>query len=354
MRTVFFTTHFPPLKNPRSFRLGKMINNYNEDDFLVITSKVNIKTDSIKNVIRCGLKMNIDYSFRNALKKNQFLQFIKKCIWPDDKILHQCFYLLNYLFKYRNKKDKIYTVSNPFSGHIIGLLLKKYWNHSWTADIGDSFYDNGHKSILSKSLEQSILKNADQIIVNSESLKTHYILNYTVEKEKISIIPNELPWDLSDITHSASEFIRLSYIGNTYSPTREAIKELDILIQLAKNYSKLNIKIQLFGMQFYKVEELAMKYPNLIHLNYCHNETDIRKAYENTDILINFANKTNPGLPSKLQEYKQCSLPVIHFMHTENDPGLEYLKNLSTSLLSVQLSTYNLKILYDFIVKNGH
>ena len=149
MRIVVFTCNYPPLINPRSFRIEKFVKlNSGEHEILIITSPVNGFIQNEKKVIRCGLQMNRDSVYRNSLKKYSFLRFLHKLIWPDDKILHPFLYLINYLFKYRHKDDHIITVSNPFSSHLIGLVLKKFFKHRWTADIGDIYFGNQHFSFF--------------------------------------------------------------------------------------------------------------------------------------------------------------------------------------------------------------
>ncbi len=354
MRIVVFTCNYPPLINPRSFRIEKFVKlNSGEHEILIITSPIDESIQNEKNVIRCGLQMNWDSAFRNSLKKYSFLRFLHKLIWPDDKILHPFLYLMNYLFKYRQKNDLIITVSNPFSSHLIGLVLKKIFKQRWTADIGDIYFGNQHFSFLSKFLERIILKSADHIVVNSNSLQEHFISHYNLSRDIFSVIPNGIHLNASKIKHIPSPIIRISFIGNTYPETREAITELNILIELAKMDLERKICIQLYGNQFYKVQLFAKKYPELVQIRFCKNELELMDAYSNTDILINFANKNNPGLPSKLEEYLATGLPILNFIYSKTDPSFIFLNNHKAYVHHVNLNSPDLKLLNYFIQQNN-
>lgn len=350
MRLVVFTTNYPPLNNPRAFRMDHFVQaNIDKGELIVITSPVKEYIEKDKRVIRCGLRMKTDSRYRNPLKRYSILRFLHKLCWPDDKIIHQIFYLIHYLFRYRKKDDQILTVSNPFSCHLIGLLLKKLWQHNWKADIGDSYFGNQHYSFLSTYFEGIVLRTADQIIVNSDSLKNHFLLNYNIPVEKISVLPNGIRIDATRIKHIPSDFTRLSYIGNTYATTREAIDELHLLIDLAKKHPELKLRIQLFGNQFYKVHDLEKRYPELIQISYCKNEDELIEAYSNTDVLINFANKNNPGLPSKLEEYVSTGIPILNFYLKESDSSLYYFKDQHSEVYHCCISQPNLATLRYFI-----
>lgn len=352
MRIVVFTTNYPPLINPRSFRIGKMVEKLSEQtEFLVITSKLNGKTLRENKVIRCGLNLNVNPSYRNSLKQFAIIGFFQKWMWPDDKILHQVLYFINYVFSHRKRDDEILTVSNPISSHLIGLTLNKFWKHKWTMDIGDIYFGNQHHSVLSKSLERMLLHNCNKIIVNSESLKIHFLVHYKIPGEKIKVIPNGIYWDISKIKPISSDQLRLSYVGNTYADVREATEELKILIDIAKTYPLINIKIHLFGIQFYKVDELSKEYPHLIQISHCKNEDEIITAYSNTDILINFANRNNPGLPSKLQEYLATRLSILNFIYSTDDSSYNFLNLRTNRVLHVFIDNYQVEEILDFIKK---
>lgn len=323
---------------------------FTSKETLIITSPVKGFAKHEDEIVRTGLPMKVYNPIRESLKKYSFVRSMHKLFWPDDKLFHQFFYLLAYLFKYRKKDDRIITVSNPFSAHLIGMFLRKICGHRWTIDVGDVFYSYHHYSFLNRWFEKKVILNADEIIVNSESLRNHFLSLYKIPTEKIRVISNGTQLDFSKLKHIASETIRLSYIGNTYDHTREAIEEMRILIACAKRSGK-KMRIQLFGNQFHKLHQLQKEHPELIQIAYCYNDEELLNAYAQTDILINFANKNNPGLPSKLEEYAVSRLPVINFVYTEADASCPYLHETKCIVCHINIEAPDMQKLIDFVLK---
>lgn len=353
MRIVVFTCNYPPRINPRAFRVEKFVKlNSKEHEILVITSKIKGFTVKEPNEIRCGFAINLDDTFKNSIKKYKFFRILHKTFWPDDQLLFQFYFLINYFFRFRKKNDLILTVSHPFSIHAAGWVLKKVFGHQWIADIGDIYYGNQHHSGMSKWYERTILSSADHIVVNAESVKVHFLKWYDLPLDKITVIQNGIHIDVSKIKKTKSDSIRLSFIGNTYDKVREAIPELEVLLRFINLDSSGKYRIQLFGKQYFKVIQWCEKHPGLISISYCKNEEELIHAYSNTDLLINFANKENPGLPSKLEEYLASGLPVINFYYTEDDPSRLFLNSNSSLIYSCDLNAPDLKALKKFIEFN--
>ncbi len=353
MRIIVFTCNYPPRMNPRAFRVEKFVKlNSKEYDILVVTSK--IKGFNLKgpNVIRCGFAINLDDTFKSSIKKYKFIRLLHKAFWPDDQLLFQFYFLINYFFRFRKKNDLILTVSNPFSSHMIGWFLKKICRHKWIADIGDIYFGNQHHSMLSKWYERKILNSTDHIVVNAEILRNHFLKLYPLASEKITVIPNGVHIDASKINKTKSDTIRLSYIGNTYQDIREAVQELELLLKLISSNKSHKYQIQLFGRQYFKVIEWCEQLHGLINISYCKNEEELIQAYSNTDLLINFANKNYEGLPSKLEEYVASGLPIINFQYTEQDPSCLFLHSNTSIAYYCNLNAPDIQAMQTFIELN--
>lgn len=350
MRIVIFSCNYPPLINPRSFRVDNFVKSLNpEQDYLVFTSYiVNNKTENNK-IIRCGRKINPDSTLKSSFKKYSLIRFFHKLYWPDLYLFDSIIYLLHYLFRFRQKEDQIVTVSHPFSTHFAGLIVKKFYGQHWTADIGDIFYHNKHHSFFSRFYEKAVLLSADVIVVNAISLRDYFVAKYSLDAGKFEIRPNGLHIDVTKIQKTPSSHLRLSYIGNTYEDIRDALEEMKILVELVINYPDLKIRIQLFGTQHYNLLKFAALYPGLIHICNCKNEDELISAYSNTDILINFANKNYPGVPSKLEEYAASGLPVINFIHLVSDASVQAFDWKDLSVLHFQLKSGKVNTLFDYI-----
>ena len=59
---------------------------------------------------------------------------------------------------------------------------------------------------------------------------------------------------------------------------------------------------------------------------------DIKQVINDSDILINLSNESNYQVPGKIMEYYSFGKPVINFISSVNDPGLEEYKKYPLSL----------------------
>jgi len=179
-----------------------------------------------------------------------------------------------------------------------------------------------------KYYEKRILKKSDFIVFNSEVLKTYYLSNFSVDSDKIHIIPNGSAIDFTHFYKIHSDHLILSYIGNTYEPVRDGVKELGLLLQtLSMGGMDLEkVEIWLVGRQCDALIAFVqqMKWVKIV---YCDSESELLTIYQKTNILLNFGNINYPGLPSKLDEYKQSGLPIINFYFGSDDPSINYLGN---------------------------
>lgn len=109
---------------------------------------------------------------------------------------------IKFLKKYigQNNVDAIISTGPPHSMHLIAREIHRVFNITWIADFRDPwtniFYFKhlglSEKSLRKhKSLERSVLEEADRIIVVSEQMKTEFSTGeYTTFANKVSMIPN--------------------------------------------------------------------------------------------------------------------------------------------------------------------
>jgi len=343
MRIVIFSHNYPPKRNPRSFRIQNLEQSgfFGKEYLIISTSKQQSSQIRPSNDKLFNKKWKYKiFEFLSSLKKriryNQLADFISKCIIPDRYVFIQIFYLILYLVKYRKADDLIYTVSNPFSSHLIGIVLQKYFKHEWHADIGDVYFSaiTANWSIH-QTIERKVLVSANRIILNSESIRNHFIKAYSITKEKTQLVPNGVSIKFESSNRIPSPILRFSFIGNTYHPVRPGILEAEFILKYFNLHPDRSMVLQLFGYQNLELIKLAARNPLLIKINTCHSDQDLLEAYSKTDILINFANVNNPGLPSKLDEYIASGIPIINFYKTSEDTTLTYLNSVNALHLDV-------------------
>ncbi|MBP8726540.1 MAG: hypothetical protein KBH75_11120, partial [Saprospiraceae bacterium] len=117
MRWVVFTLHFPPARNPRAFRMEQRVRDLKQEGSVVVMCAPAPKSVRgwIENVWRTGPRVGEMPGLRNRLRAVKPLDMLHAMLWPDDKTLHQVWYLLTYLLHLRRSDDHILTVSHPFS-----------------------------------------------------------------------------------------------------------------------------------------------------------------------------------------------------------------------------------------------
>lgn len=355
MRKVFFSYNFHPMRNPRAFRMEKLIRSgYSDQDDVIITSKSeNEKVKDEKNIIRLRCFMNPRNAIRQQLKTYSLLRSMHRFIWPDDKILFNLWSLIYYLIFLRKRDDRIFTVSHPFSTHLIGYFLKRFYKHSWTTDIGDLFYLPFKKAHFIKKwnlkFEQKIVTACDHILVNADSMRDYFAEKYNLSPSKFQIIPNGTRLDFSKLKRQAHKNLQLSFVGNTYEGVRDGLSEIEILIQLHHEYPELNFNLQLLGMIHAPLLQKINENQSWMQTGVCNTDADLLEIYSRTDLLLNFANKNYPGLPSKLEEYTASGIPIIHFCWQANDPGSAYLRDQKHPFLEFVIEQSALSEIVNFI-----
>lgn len=353
MRTVIFSHNYPPKRNPRSFRIRNLEQaGFFGKEYIIIPNSVLAFSqfkklhNDLHQKKREITKPNFLSYLKNGIRYNRISNFLSKCILPDRFIFLQLYYLILYIVKYRKSDDLIYTVSNPFSSHLIGIVLKFLFKHEWHADIGDVYYSELTSNwSIHEALEKSVVLYTDRLILNSDSIKNHFIQAYSVVTEKIHVVSNGVRIKFNTIIRIPSSVLRFSYIGNTYHPIRPGIQELEFILKYFEAHPEQSMILQLFGKQNQAIMRLAAKNPLLIKIISCNSDHELEEAYANTDILINIANVNFPGLPSKLEEYVASRIPIINFYQTKDNASLLFLNSKNLVLLNIDINCIDEDIL---------
>ncbi len=145
-----------------------------------------------------------------------------------------------------NNIDVVVTTSPPHSTQLIGLKLKKSnIIKKWIADLRDPwtdifYYDKFYPTKLArkidKNLEGEVIRNCDELITVSESIKNIYSDRYGVSN-KTHVLTNGFDTsDFGDIntTKHTNEIVYTGTVSEDYP--------LDQIIYLAKNTSVFNFK----------------------------------------------------------------------------------------------------------------
>lgn len=231
-------------------------------------------------------------------------------------------FLLDYLKT--NPVDAMVSTGPPHSMHMIALGVKKKNDIPWLADFRDPWtnIDFYHELMLSgwadrkhHRQELSVLENADEVVVISNTMKTDFTQLYP---RTYSVITNG--YDEDDLTADAVEPDRkftLAHIGTmvkTRNPEAlwKAIKEE---VNANADFAA-DLEIKLVGSVDYSVTEsiesagLSRFINRIAYLP--HNEViNVQKQSQVLLLLINYTPNARVILPGKFFEYMASRRPIL-------------------------------------------
>lgn len=239
-------------------------------------------------------------------------------------------YLTTYLKK--NPVDIIISTGPPHSMHLIALGLKKRLNIPWLADFRDpwtniDFYkdllltpraDNKHKK-----LEQSVLKEADSLIVVGSTLKKEY---ENLGAEKVSVITNGFDQDdYKDDDICLDKKFSILHVGTiTYSRNpKDFWSVLSELVNELQDFAD-DLEIKLIGKTDLSVDENIAKLDLQKFVrkkNYLPHKEAIQEQQKSHVLFLSINNTQNAKgiITGKLFEYLAARRPVLAIGPTDGD-----------------------------------
>jgi hypothetical protein len=243
--------------------------------------------------------------------------------------------------------DAVISVSHPFTGHLVGLALKRARpNLRWIADMGDPFSltdtvaSNNQMFYrgLNRRIEAAVLHKSDAISVTVAGCATILSEAFAVDPEKFRVIPPLLSLPVESRTKIepglfGADTLDMVYLGVLY-PT---LRPPDSLLALFSEMHKKNDKLRLHFFGDIKGCEPAFEmHRNLLgDAIVIHNSIpreSVGPTMEGADILVNIGNGTEHQLPSKLVEYVAAGRPILNISRTPRDTAAAFLKNHPSSL----------------------
>lgn len=290
------------------------------------------------------------------------LFFIYRKIWkqihfPDDACIwyYPALHTAENIVK-KHKIEALVSVSFPFTGHLIGLALKKkHPELCWVADTGDpasisevSLYNRFLYGKAIRRLEKNVLQSADFVSVTTPALKEKYIRFFgPARAEMMVIVPPlhdppepELPPAIPEewrVEKRPGE-IHIGYFGALLPRIRTPRAFLNWLDRLRglqpAIFSRLRVHIVSEILPEF-LPELGNR-PGIILYGLCTRE-HTRALIAQMDALVHIGNRTDYQLPSKAVDYLASGLPVIHFSYVKNDPFIRFWGDMpGISSLQVQ------------------
>lgn len=233
---------------------------------------------------------------------------------------------ITFLEKYlsENKIDAIISTGPPHSTHMIGLGLKKKLGIKWIADFRDPWteIDYFHQLPLTQksikkheSLEQEVLKHADEVLVVGNQMKK----SYDVFSKNVHVITNGFDGEVSQQKELDKAFT-ITHVG-MLNADRNPLVLWEALSVLK---GKINCKIQFIGKVAPEVKESIKKYKLLDYVTFVdylpHDE--VKKYQQKSQVLLLAVNNVPSAkgiVTGKIFEYLQAQRPIIAIAPTDGD-----------------------------------
>lgn len=269
----------------------------------------------------------------------------RRLFWPDYSCL--------WFFSARKKAEKLLgqgqwdgliSVSHPFTGHMVGLALKR--SHPalrWLADIGDpfSFFTEipmnnvALYTGLNRRAERAVLKRADVVSVTVDACKDAYRQFFSDILCDIRVIPPvlSLPDQIQPSQPLFGAGRHLVYVGTLYRAIRNPAPLILLMRGLVERGQ--DVHAHFFGDVNDCAEEMdaaAKLLPGRLHLHGSVSRDQVAQAISQAAAVINIGNTTTHQLPSKLIEYAALGKPVLNVVVVDGDTSVDFLSRYKAAL----------------------
>lgn len=246
-----------------------------------------------------------------------------------------------------NDYDWVVSVSHPFTGHVVGMLAKRYSSRSkWFVDISDPFADMREPSPnnfsiysrLNRMIESRIVAGAEIISVTTDSTKTLYETSYPISQGKIHVIPPLL--SLPEISHEYAQkakdgIIRLVFVGTLYKKLRSPRFLLACFSSLIQRLPNQKLELHFYGsLNDCGADFIALPQTtnSRIYRHGLVSRLSVAKAMDAADVLVNIGNDSEAQLASKVIEYMAMGKPILNIVSVKRDASVAALIDYPATL----------------------
>ena len=369
MNILIIITPYTPAQDPNTIRWSGIADFFKKEghNVHILTTKRNpLPHSTIEKGIhihRTGYHTLLDW-FYNLIgaknrrhepgytpdKKASQFSFIQKIIdltwrkhyWPDgQKLFLKPGIRLGQKILKDHSIDQIISVGAPFTPHWIAHALKKVSPEThWHMDIQDPFCYavesaiNNYSKYKEKNytVEKSCFTLAESISVPSQRSAERYKEIFPEAKNKLKLIPPIFlpPQIRSTGFKLETSKIHLAYFGSFYESIRSPHRLLELLAYLKTTspdvYNQLDIHI--LGQQNPYSLKCFNSSPSITKDLKFHGfmpRDDAMSVLTQMDFLINFGNKTDYHLPSRVVEYLYLNKPTINFCEIHPDSFAHFI-----------------------------
>ncbi|MFP7753820.1 glycosyltransferase [Thermodesulfobacteriota bacterium B35] len=249
------------------------------------------------------------------------------------------------LFKGRSleKPDVIYSSAPPFTGHVVGALLKKKWKVPLVVDFRDPWGGNpfrpsygGFAERWDRILEQWVMRASNRILANTKPMADMIKQRFPAYKNKVSVLTNGFDPEEFEGIQPFREFpperFLLVHPGVLYGKrnplpflraVRDAVHEKgmrDILVVFIGQYESFEGKALETHLKEMRLTEHVLLLPPMSH-------DRVFSVMKGADLLLLLALGTTLQVPAKLFEYMGIGKPIFGICEPES-ATLEIMRGL--------------------------
>jgi glycosyltransferase involved in cell wall biosynthesis len=294
-------------------------------------------------------KIGAPVSIRSSvgqLMKSAYRHSVRKILWPD----FAAFWYFSALKRahaliQRSRPDVVVSVSLPYTGHLVGLALKRRYAIQWLVDIGDPFSFMTETPVNNPTLfrglnarsESSVLELADAVAVTTEGTRLEYLRCFpAMEQSKIAVVPPLFaPPKSAEVVATScakSNKIRLVFAGTLYRSIRNPEGLLKFFRRLLSTPLGAQLELHFYGV-VNDCQPCFAAYSDLMESQvFIHglvSRAEAVRAMQEATVLVNLGNSTAYQLPSKVVEYVMLGKPVLNLTKLDSDSSQSFFSDFS-------------------------
>lgn len=272
----------------------------------------------------------------------------RKLYWPDSACgwFFPSLRLASGLIKC-NRYDRLISVSHPFTGHLVGLILKRRNPKlPWLVDMGDPFCIMDDPSPnnaalyhrLNRRIDLAVLRKADAVSVTTSGTRDAYIESFPEVAKKIHVIPPMLSLPakiVQDTVGLEDKSLRIVYVGTLYRNLRSPLPLLELFERLLSLLPNFHMELHFLG----HINDCADIFKRYQHWAGSHlfvhgvvSRACAQSYMEGAHILINLGNRSSTQLPSKVIEYVAMGKPILNLASIRGDSSTSILASYPAAL----------------------
>ncbi len=328
MNILMISPQSPPKNTPESMQVSRYLQELDKEHQITLVNTPadggwSVDDSSIDVILKNTHIITMKLWFHKVTLRFLHSRLLKHFLLPDETAWIR--YMTSYILRKNiSKPDIIYSRSVPFSAALLAKDLKFKLQVPWIMHLSDPWFDSPYrvKTKYEKKLaayEFSCFKNADSIMLTTESTADFYKKKYPQFSEKINVSRNVMPSNnYQSKEYNKNKKLTLMYAGALYGD-RRATTLLEGLSWLKEKYPKLLKSVKIFFIgnmtEEIKAEINSYGFEQVLTLGK-KTYAEVLQMQVSADILISLEPDGKSPLlktfmPSKVLDYIASNKPIL-------------------------------------------